>query len=168
MSKKINAQIVFVALAALALCYPDFVYAQDRAGTLQGVVKDASGAPVAGAFVKMKNAERRLTFMVVSQAAGRYSVNTLPSGKYVVQGVGGEFQSEISAPVDVAAGRPATHDISLTAKRAPQLPPAWPGRRPGERGAEAERAAGTQPVLPEGEGKKITEAKCLTCHDAAR
>ena len=168
MFKKINAQIVFVALAALALCYPDFIYAQDRAGTLQGVVKDASGAPVAGAFVKMKNAERRLTFMVVSQAAGRYAVNTLPSGKYVVQGVGGEFQSEMSAPVDVAAGRPATHDISLTAKRAPQLPPAWPGRRPGERGAEAERAAGTQPVLPEGEGKKITEAKCLTCHDAAR
>ena len=168
MFKKINAQIVFVALAALALCYPDFIYAQDRAGTLQGVVKDASGAPVAGAFVKMKNAERRLTFMVVSQAAGRYSVNTLPSGKYVVQGVGGEFQSEMSAPVDVAAGRPATHDISLTTKRAPQLPPAWPGRRPGERGAEAERAAGTQPVLPEGEGKKITEAKCLTCHDAAR
>ena len=168
MFKKMNAQIVFVALAALALCYPDFIHAQDRAGTLQGVVKDASGAPVAGAFVKMKNAERRLTFMVVSQAAGRYSVNTLPSGKYVVQGVGGEFQSEMSAPVDVAAGRPATHDISLTAKRAPQLPPAWPGRRPGERGAEAERAAGTQPVLPEGEGKKITEAKCLTCHDAAR
>jgi virginiamycin B lyase len=168
MFKKMNAQIVFVALAALALCYPDFIYAQDRAGTLQGVVKDASGAPVTGAFVKMKNAERRLTFMVVSQAAGHYSVNTLPSGKYVVQGVGGEFQSEMSAQVDVAAGRPATHDISLTAKRAPQLPPAWPGRRPGERGAEAERATGTQPVLPEGEGKKITEAKCLTCHDAAR
>ncbi len=123
MFKKINAQIVFVALAALVLCYPDFIYAQDRAGTLQGVVKDASGAPVAGAFVKMKNAERRLTFMVVSQAAGRYSVNTLPSGRYVVQGVGGEFQSEMSPPVDVAAGRPATHDISLTAKRAPQLPP---------------------------------------------
>jgi virginiamycin B lyase len=168
MFKKMNAQIVFVALAALALCYPDFIYAHDRAGTLQGVVKDASGAPVTGAFVKMKNAERRLTFMVVSQAAGHYSVNTLPSGKYVVQGVGGEFQSEMSAQVDVAAGRPATHDISLTAKRAPQLPPAWPGRRPGERGAEAERATGTQPVLPEGEGKKITEAKCLTCHDAAR
>ena len=168
MFKKMNAQIVFVALAALALCYPDFIYAQDRAGTLQGVVKDASGAAVAGAFVKMKNAERRLTFMVVTQAGGRYAANTLPSGKYVVQGVGGEFQSEMSAPMDVAAGRPATHDISLTAKRAPQLPPAWPGRRPGERGAEAERAAGTQPVLPEGEGKKITEAKCLTCHDAAR
>ena len=168
MFKKITAQIVFVAFTALALCYPDFIFAQDRAGTLQGVVKDASGAPVAGAFVKMKNAERRLTFMVVSQAGGRYSVNTLPSGKYVAQGVGGEFQSEMSAPVEVAAGRPATLDISLTAKRAPQLAPAWPGRQPGERGAEAERATGAQPVLPEGEGKKITEAKCLTCHDAAR
>jgi streptogramin lyase len=168
MIKKVMAQVVFLVFIVAALACAHLVYAQDRAGTLQGVVKDASGAPVAGAFVKMKNAERRLTFMVVSQAGGHYSVNTLPSGKYVVQGVGGEFQSAMSAPVDVAAGRPATQDLALTVQRAPQLPPAWPGRRPGERGAEAERATGAQPVLPDGDGKKIAEAKCLTCHDAAR
>jgi streptogramin lyase len=168
MLKTIHAQIIAVTFAGIALGQTNLVYAQDRVGALQGVVKDASGAPVAGAFVKMKNAERRLTFMIVAQAGGQYFVSNLPSGKYVVQGVGGEFQSETSAPVDVAGGAPATVDVSLTVQRAPQLPPAWPGRRPGERGAEAERAAGAQPVLPEGDGKKIAEAKCLTCHDAAR
>jgi len=49
-------------------------------GILHGVVKDAAGAPVAGAFVKLNNSERRLTFMVISQAQGRYSVNNLPNG----------------------------------------------------------------------------------------
>lgn len=168
MLKSMTSRTILIVFAVIALLCPQLIQAQDRAGTLQGVVKDSSGAPVSGAFVKMKNADRRLTFMVVTQAGGRYSVNTLPSGKYVVQGVGGEFQSDMSAPVEVAAGRPATLDVSLTTKRAPQLPPAWPGRQPGERGAEAERATRALPVLPEGEGKKIAEAKCLTCHDAAR
>ena len=39
-------------------------------GVVEGVVKDGSGQPLAGAFVKLKNPERRLTFMVISQAQG--------------------------------------------------------------------------------------------------
>ena len=92
MFKQIHAWIFVLLLAVIAILYPHPIQAQDRAGILQGVVKDSSGAPVSGAFVKMKNAERRLTFMVISQAQGRYSVNSLPSGKYVVQGIGGEWK----------------------------------------------------------------------------
>ena len=46
------------------------VQAADQTGSVQGVVSDASGQPVTGAFVKLKNDERRLTFMVISQGAG--------------------------------------------------------------------------------------------------
>src|ERR1041384_5340464 len=98
----ISLRTMFVVLVSLAIVGPQTIHAQDRAGTLQGVVKDGKGAPVAGAFVKMHNAERRLTFMVISQEQGRYSVNTLPRGKYTVQAIGGELQSETSAPADVA------------------------------------------------------------------
>lgn len=169
MLKPMTSRKILVVLAVIALLCPQLIQAQDRAGTLQGVVKNASGTPLAGAFVKMKNAERRLTFMVATQAQGRYSVNTLPTGKYVVQGIGGDYQSELSAPVDVAAGRPATVDLSLTVMRAPQLAGAWPGRLPGERGGEAEGATGrAAPALPEGEGKKVVETKCVSCHDAQR
>jgi hypothetical protein len=116
----------------------------------------------------MKNAERRLTFMVATQAGGRYAVNNIPTGKYVVQGIGGDYQSEPSAPVELAAGQPGTLDLSLTNMRVPQLPAAWPGRRPGQRGGEAE-GGGQAPNLPEGEGKKIVETKCAAgCHDAQR
>jgi virginiamycin B lyase len=136
--------------------------------SLQGVVKNTSGAPVAGAFVKMINEERRLTFMVISQDQGRYSMRNLPAGKYTVQGIGGDHQSKMSAPVDVAAGRATTVDVSLTDMRAPQLPAAWPFREPGGGGGEAEGAGGREIVLPDGAGKQIVLTKCSVCHDAAR
>ena len=169
MFKRVNSKAVVVMLAVVALLYPHLIQAQDKAGSLQGVVKNSSGAPLSGAFVKLKNGERRLTFMVITQAQGRYTANKLPAGKYVVQAIGGDYQSEPSAPVDVAAGRPATVDLSLTAMRAPQLAGAWPGRLPGQLGGEAEAATGrASPALPDGEGKKIVEGKCLSCHDAQR
>src|SRR5207302_6611340 len=84
MPKRINGKIV-VVFVLMAMVSATSVRAADNLGMLQGVVKDAAGAPVAGAFVKMKNAERRLTFMVVSRAQGRYSAN-VPTGKYVIQG----------------------------------------------------------------------------------
>ena len=164
MRKRISRKVV-ASLALLAVVSIASVRGAENAGVLQGVVKDNAGAPVAGAFLKMKNAERRLTFMVISQAQGRYTAN-VPPGKYVVQGVGGEYQSTLSAPKDVATGRPTSVDVALTDKRAPRLPNAWPGRPPGQGGGEA---AVTAPLkLPDGNGKQLVTGKCSMCHDAAR
>jgi virginiamycin B lyase len=139
--------------------------AENTGGVLEGILKDRTGASVAGAFVKMKNAERRLTFMVISQPQGRYRA-IVPPGKYVVQGVGGEYQSALSEPKDVTSGRSTTVDLALTDKRAARLPNAWPGRPPGEGGGEA---AATAPLkLPDGNGKPLVTGKCSVCHDAAR
>jgi Carboxypeptidase regulatory-like domain len=157
-----------VALVAAVSC-PGAASAQGTVGTLTGVITDAAGSAVAGAFVQMRNAERRLNFMVITQEQGKYSIDRLPAGKYVVQAIGGEHQSAPSSPVEVAAGKASSIDLSLTVERAPALPPAWPGRPPGERGAEAEAAVGgAGPQLADGEGKAIIEAKCMTCHDAQR
>ena len=162
-------KMLIAAVAVIAVAGAHSIFGQQATPvSLQGMVKSASGAPVAGAFVKMKNEERRLTFMVVSQDQGRYSISNLPAGRYVVQGIGGDLQSAMSTPVDVATGRPATVDVSLTDMRAPQLPPAWPGRAPGFGGGEAETARGRELVLPDGAGKEIVLTKCSVCHDAAR
>jgi virginiamycin B lyase len=155
-----KCMIIFAGVL-LSLCGP-FARAAENSSALEGVVQDASGKPVAGAFVKLKNGERHLEFMVISQAQGRYTVSNLPAGQYVVQGVGGGYQSDVSAPVNVTEGKTAKLDLSLTAKQGPMLPRAWPMKIP-------EALAGTvSGNLPEGDGKKLVEARCTVCHDAAR
>src|SRR5438477_3253122 len=157
-----------LALVAAVSC-PGAASGQGAVGTLTGVITDAAGSAVAGAFVQMRNAERRLNFMVITQEQGKYSIDRLPAGKYVVQAIGGEHQSAPSSPVEMAAGKRSSIDLSLIVARAPALTPAWHGRSPGERGAEAEAVlGGAGPRLAEGEGKAIIEAKCMTCHDAQR
>src|SRR4051794_27185252 len=106
MTRRITFSIIPV-LALIAYLCTGSVRALDNRGVLQGVVKDSSGAPVAGAFVKMKDADKRLTIMVISQAQGRYTAQ-VPAGKYAVQAVGGEYQSPFSTAKNVAAGQSAT------------------------------------------------------------
>src|ERR1700693_4645151 len=90
--------------AGIVLIATQSAWAADDRGSVQGVVNNASGQPVTGAMVKLKNADRRLTFMVVSQDLGRFEAKDLPVGQYTVQGVGGGFQSNVSAPVSVTVG----------------------------------------------------------------
>src|SRR6476660_10110505 len=88
-----------VGLAAFVLLAAGFTSARAadaHNGTLEGVVKDASGKPVSGAFVRLKNAEKHLGFMVISQDGGAFSAKKLPPGNYDVQGIGGDFQSKLS------------------------------------------------------------------------
>ncbi len=62
---------VIVLITALLLSYGCSMSPADNtgaySGVVEGVVKDSSGQPLAGAFVNLKNAERRLTSMVISQ-----------------------------------------------------------------------------------------------------
>jgi virginiamycin B lyase len=155
-----NFTIIFAA-ALLFLC-GQFAWAAENSSTIEGVVQDASGKPVTGAFVKLKNNDRHLVFMVISQAQGHYTVNNLPAGQYVIQGVGGGYQSSASAPVDVADGKTAKQDLSLTAKQGTMLPRAWPMKTP-----EA-LMVNVSKELPEGDGKKLVAARCTTCHDTER
>src|SRR5205807_8119740 len=94
-----RSKFTVIFAAALRFLCGRLANAAENSATVEGVVQDGSGKPVTGAFVKLKNNERHLEFMVISQAQGRYSVSNLPSGQYVVQGVGGGYQSDVSAPL---------------------------------------------------------------------
>jgi len=117
-----------VAASTLLLCAQ--AQAITNPATITGVVKNQAGQPVAGAFVRLKNADKRLSFMVVSQSGGTYTAKDLPAGQYTIQGIGGTFQSAVSAPVSVAQNATAKIDVALTASRGPMLTPSWPGRVP--------------------------------------
>ncbi len=132
------------------------------AGRIEGVVKSASGQALPGAYVKLTNVQRRLTFMAVTQAQGHYALGNLPPGNYNVQGVGNGFESKYT-PVSLTEAKPATADLSLTDKQGPVVANGWirtPGRVAGNE-LDSELAP---PKLPEGPGKAIIEAKCNQCH----
>jgi len=155
------SRILAASAAAVTFVSVHSTNAADFAGSVQGVVKSASGQGLPGAYVKLINPERRLTFMLVTQAEGRYTMNNLPPGSYTVQGIGNGFKSK-PTPVSLTDGKPATADVSLTDPQA-EVPNGWV-RSPG-------RVAGNEldfqlqpPNLPEGAGKAIMEAKCTQCH----
>ena len=153
-----------IAAGAVMVCAQP-VFAIDNAGSVEGVVKNASGQPVAGAFVRLRNADKRLTFMVVSQDKGMFTAKDLPAGKYTVQGIGGMNQSPISAPLDVASGKAAKIDVALTSARGPLLTPAWPGRVPE---AQVAKISTDAKDLPTGAGQQLVAEKCTVCHDVQR
>ena len=161
-SKATRSKFTAIFAAVLLFLCSQFAWGAENNSTVEGVVQDASGKPVAGAFVKLKNNDRHLEFMVISQAQGHYTASNLPAGQYVIQGVGGGFQSSVSAPTSVDEGKTAKQDLSLTDKQGPMLPRAWPMKTP-----EALMVTVSKD-LPEGDGKKLVAARCTTCHDTER
>jgi virginiamycin B lyase len=152
------------ASGALLMLAPA-VWAADG-GTVQGVVSDASGRPVAGAFVKLKNDQKRLTFMVISREQGRFEAKDLPPGQYQVQGVAGEYESPWFSNVTVTVGgEDAKVGLLLNGKRGPLLAPAWPQRVPE---AEVDKAPKDESGLPEGPGRQLVAERCISCHDLQR
>ena len=151
------------AVPILALIFvANLAQAADDRGTVKGVISNSSGAPVVGAFVRLRNAERRLTFMVISQQNGAYNAAELPPGRYIVQGVGAQFQSDPSQPIDVAAGGSAILNVALTKTRGPILPPAWPKRIP-----EAQQASLSK-EFPPNPNRDLVAARCGACHTSDR
>jgi virginiamycin B lyase len=161
---KLKLVVGFAAMAMFVCAFS--MKAADSPGSIQGVVKSSSGEALTGAYVKVVNGEKRVTFMVISQGQGKYSVNNLPAGKYTVQGIGKGFQSKLM-PVSVEAGKPATADLSLTAPQPAALPNGWPGR-PGNVGGVEMWVHEAQTPLAEGDGKQIVSTKCMQCHETER
>jgi len=163
--RNINRNLTAGIATGVLLVAAQSVWAADG-GTVQGVVSDASGKPVAGAFVKLKNDQKRLTFMVISREQGRFEAKGLPPGTYRVQGVAGENQSEWFSNVTVAAGgEDAKVGLLLTGKRGPSLAPAWPQRVPE---AQVDKAPKDESGLPDGPGRQLVAERCVSCHDLQR
>src|SRR5437867_647921 len=161
MKRQTISWILTAGTAAILLAAPSLATAQER-GSVQGVIHDAYGNPIAGAFVKLKNDERRLTFMVVSREQGQFEAKDLPPGQYRVQGVAGANQSDWFTKVQVTSGGSAKVGLALTHHRGPMLQPAWPQRIPE---AQADKVV---LELPDGDGKALVQEKCTSCHDLRR
>jgi len=146
-----------VAMLVLALLASGGMLANaQNTGTISGIVKSAADEPVAGAFVKIRNADLGMSWMVVSQAQGRFSTPSILPGRYTVQALAGDHQSDAGAPVEVKSGAQAKLDLVLSAPL--KISP------PRAKISEAEY----EKMMPEGDAKKLLITRCTLCHGMDR
>jgi hypothetical protein len=99
--------MLFITLS----CWPS-AHAQTSA-SIKGIVTDPSGAPVPSATVKTMNRETGAVRTILSDAAGRYLVVSLPVGEYEVRVTKSGFQDAIRSGLHLVVGEEASVDLRL-------------------------------------------------------
>jgi hypothetical protein len=87
--------------------------AQNSTATLEGTVKDVSGASVPGAIVTAKNVDTGVTRTATSLADGTYHLSAIPAGNYelVVKSPG--FKQLVRSGITLTVTEEAVVDLSL-------------------------------------------------------
>ncbi len=106
-----------LAVALVAVLLPAVAGAQIAgAGSIGGIVRDSSGAPVPGATVRIISAGSTTPTETVSDGQGQYQVPQLAPGAYRVEVALDGFEIAASQ-VTVVAGQAASGDVTLTPAR---------------------------------------------------
>lgn len=90
-----------------------FLHAQVASGSLTGVVRDASGAVVPNAQVRVTNKQTGESRVTLTNEAGSYSVRSLPPGTYDVFVTSPGFATAKLLNVPVELNSSATTDVTL-------------------------------------------------------
>jgi carboxypeptidase family protein len=99
--------VKFLCLAILLLL-PSVLYAQIDTGSIVGVVRDQSGAVVAGAAVTLKNTATGVTHVLTTNTDGEYLFAAIIPGVYSVQASAPNFESAIRNNIEInVQSRPA-------------------------------------------------------------
>jgi hypothetical protein len=105
-----------LAITAVATAIPTLASAQDyTSGTLVGTVRDAAGAPVAGAAVTVKSLGQGFTRQLTTDAGGQFRVPLVPQGSYSVAIAKEGFQSTSDGAVGVRSGGDSAYSFTLAA-----------------------------------------------------
>jgi hypothetical protein len=118
------------------LCLPAVAHAQTAgqlrpvthvasiaAGSIQGIVQDEQGAPVAGATVSALGAS---SAFAVSDRGGRFEMRTLSPGPYLLRAHLAGFVASRSQLIDVRPSARASSAIALRHVSAPDAPGSYP------------------------------------------
>src|SRR5262245_18776617 len=89
------------------------VTAQVTTGTINGTVKDPSGAALPGVSIKLTNTDTGFTRSVISDEVGRYNAPQLPLGGYEIAAELPGFQTAVRRGVTLTIGREAVVAFSL-------------------------------------------------------
>jgi len=101
-----------LVLLMLALAVP--AVAQEQRASIEGVIKDASGAVMPGVTIEAKNLEVGSVVSTVTDANGTYRFPALPAGTYDVTASLQGFNTIKSAAVPLALGQIKKVDLALS------------------------------------------------------
>jgi hypothetical protein len=106
---------------AILFFLPSVLSAQIDTGSIVGVVRDQSGAVIAGATVTLKNATTGVTRTLTTNTDGEYLFAAIIPGVYSVQASSPSFESAIRSNIEISVqSRPAV-DFSLKVGQASQV-----------------------------------------------
>jgi hypothetical protein len=88
--------------------------AQTTSATLQGIVRDGSGAVLPGVAVTVRNQDTGFTRTATSDGRGAYYVPFVPPGNYEIVAELSGFQTERRENVRFDVGQPLTIDLALS------------------------------------------------------
>ncbi len=102
-----------IKLAAMLLLCSMAAFAQSERGTIQGSVKDSSGAVVVGARVTVTNADTASAVNITSNDTGDFAAPSLQAGTYSVRVEKEGFRPAVVSRIALNAGVNVRADVTL-------------------------------------------------------
>ena len=112
-SPRFRKWIAEILMLMAAVLLPSMLSAQIDTGSIVGVVRDQSGAVIAGATVTLKNTATGVSRVATTNEGGEYLFAAIIPGVYSVQASAANFESAIRTNIEInVQSRPAV-DFSL-------------------------------------------------------
>jgi hypothetical protein len=89
------------------------LYAQYDNGSLVGTIRDASGAPIAGAAVTVTNNDTAIASPAKTNSSGDYEIPSLRVGVYTITASAPGFSDAVAQDITVSVGNRQRIDLSL-------------------------------------------------------
>jgi outer membrane receptor protein involved in Fe transport len=101
-------------LSLLLLFLAGSASAQVSTASINGVIRDPTGAVVPGASIVLTNVDTSVERTSTANSAGAYGFVSIPPGNYTLESTAKGFSSQKLAPFVLAVGQAATFDFALT------------------------------------------------------
>jgi hypothetical protein len=101
-------------LSLLLLFLAGSASAQVSTASINGVIRDPTGAVVPGASIVLTNVDTSVARTSTANTAGAYGFVSVPPGNYTIESTAKGFSSQKLGPFLLAVGQAATFDFALT------------------------------------------------------
>ena len=111
--KSFFSSLLFAAFALFSLCAPQLLHAQYENGSLVGTLRDATGAPIANADVKITNDATGAVTAIKSNGEGGYEAPSLRVGTYSIAATMSGFAEADAKDITISVGNRQRIDLTL-------------------------------------------------------